>query len=239
VFALIVFAGYSRESVASAFTVFQPGRIMLTAVLIAFSLAASPLQPAEPTSRTTHRPPLDTVVFAGGCFWGVQAVFQHVNGVVRATSGYAGGKVVNPSYGQVVTGLTGHAESVRVIYDPARVSLETLLEVFFLVAHDPTQRNRQGPDVGTQYRSALYHINDTQRAAANAYIARLNQTGKVRGVVVTEVAPLKAFYVAEAYHQDYATRHPDELYIRLNDTPKIEALRKNYPKLWIEKLAPH
>jgi peptide-methionine (S)-S-oxide reductase len=210
---------------------------MLNALLVSLTLAVSPR--AESLPQVRKAAPLDTVVLAGGCFWGVQAVFQHVNGVVRATSGYAGGKVVNPTYEQVSTGMTGHAESVRVIYDPSRVSLETLLEVFFLVAHDATQRNRQGPDVGTQYRSAFYHLNSAQRTTAVAFIDRLNVSGKVRGAVVTEVAPLTAFYEAEAYHQDYATLHPNDLYIRLNDAPKVAALEKNYPKLWNEKLAKH
>ena len=182
---------------------------------------------------------LDTVVFAGGCFWGVQAVFQHIKGVETATSGYAGGSVANPSYTQVSTGRTGNAESVRVIFDPAQVSYATLLKVFFDVAHDPTQLNRQGPDVGTQYRSAVFYTNDEQRAATVQYMAWLQQSGAVKGKIVTEVAPLRGFYTAEPYHQDYATLHPDEPYIRYNDLPKIAALKQQYPQLWSDQLAAH
>ena len=193
---------------------------------------------AAPAFASTPAPaaPLDTVVFAGGCFWGVQAVFQHVNGVVSATSGYAGGRATRPSYEDVSTGSTGHAESVRVVYDPAKVTYAKLLDVFFTVAHDPTQLNRQGPDHGTQYRSALYYTNDAQHAATAAYIAQLVKGGEK---VVTEVAPLKGFYTAEAYHQDYATQHPNEPYIYYNDAPKIAALKKQYAGLWTDKLAAH
>ena len=137
--------------------------------------------------------PLDTVVFGGGCFWGVQAVFQHVNGVVSATSGYAGGTVAKPSYGDVSTGSTGHAEVVRVIYDPSIVTFTKLLDVFFTVAHDPTQLNRQGPDHGTQYRSALFYTNDAQKAATQAYVAQLAKSGAYKGTIVTQIAPLSAF----------------------------------------------
>jgi peptide-methionine (S)-S-oxide reductase len=210
---------------------------MLSAVLRAaalLSLAAAPAT-ASPTVAPTPAAPLDTVVFAGGCFWGVQAVFQHVKGVVSATSGYSGGTVANPDYEQVSTGRTGHAESVRVVYDPAKVSYQQLLTVFFTVAHDPTELNRQGPDVGTQYRSALFYTSDAQRQATQAYIAQVAAKQKV----VTQVAPLRGFTVAEAYHQDYATRHPDEAYIRYNDAPKITALRQQLPQLWSDKLAAH
>jgi len=179
----------------------------------------------------------DTVVFAGGCFWGVQAVFQHIKGVVTATSGYAGGRVANPSYEQVSTGRTGNAESVRVVFDPAQVSYATLLKVFFDVVHDPTQLNRQGPDVGTQYRSAVFYTSDEQRAATIQYIAWLQQSGTVKGKIVTEVAPLSGFYIAAPYHQEYATLHPYEPYIRYNDLPKIAALKQQYPQLWNEQLA--
>ncbi len=196
------------------------------------ALAAAPAVAAPPVPAA----PLDTVVFAGGCFWGVQAVFQHVNGVVSATSGYAGGKVSRPSYEDVSTGTTGHAESVRVVYDPSKVSYGKLLDVFFTVAHDPTQLNKQGPDHGTQYRSALFFTSEGQRVATQAYIAVLAQSGEK---VVTEVAPLASFYVAESYHQDYATLHPNEPYIYYNDAPKIAALKKQYASLWTDKLAAH
>ncbi len=203
--------------------------IRATALL---SLIAAPAFATAPAQIA----PLDTVVLAGGCFWGVQAVFQHVNGVVSATSGYAGGRANRPSYEQVSTGNTGHAEAVRVVYDPAKVSYTKLLDVFFTVAHDPTELNRQGPDRGTQYRSALFFTSETQKAATNAYIAQLVKGGEK---VVTEVAPLKDFYLAEAYHQDYATLHPNEPYIYYNDAPKIAALKKQYASLWTDKLAAH
>ena len=200
--------------------------VALLALSAAPAVAAPAVQPA----------PLDTVVFAGGCFWGVQAVFQHVAGVVSATSGYAGGKVAKPRYEEVSTGNTGHAEAVRVVYDPARVSFGKLLDVFFVVAHDPTQLNRQGPDHGTQYRSALFFMNDAQKAATQAYIAQVSKSGEK---IVTQVAPLNAFYDAEAYHQDYATLHPNDPYIYYNDAPKVAALKKQYASLWTEKLAAH
>jgi peptide-methionine (S)-S-oxide reductase len=183
--------------------------------------------------------PRDTVVFAGGCFWGVQAVFQHVKGVTSATSGYAGGTAASPKYDQVSTGSTGHAESVRVVYDPSMVSYDTLLEIFFRVAHDPTELNRQGPDVGTQYRSAVFYMNDAQKRATQSYVAQLRKSGAVKRPIVTQVAPLRTFYTAEAYHQDYATLHPTAPYIVYNDAPKIAALRQRYPGLWTERLAAH
>ena len=180
---------------------------------------------------------LDTVVFGGGCFWGVQAVFQHTKGVVKATSGYSGGTVARPNYEQVTTGRTGHAEVVRVVYDPSKVSYQQLLTVFFTVAHDPTELNRQGPDVGTQYRSAIFHTNDAQRQATQAYIAQLEKSGAVKQKVVTQVTPLRDFTVAEAYHQNYATLHPNQPYIRYNDAPKIAALKQDHPQLWTDTLA--
>ncbi|MEO7457953.1 MAG: peptide-methionine (S)-S-oxide reductase MsrA [Gemmatimonadaceae bacterium] len=211
---------------------------MFTVALRAFALLSIATTPA-PAKPAVAAAPLDTIVFAGGCFWGVQGVYQHVTGVVSATSGYAGGTVVKPSYEDVSTGETGHAEVVRVVYDPAKVSLTKLLDVFFLVTHDPTQLNRQGPDHGTQYRSALFYTSDAQKTAAQAYIAQLAKNGSYKGAIVTQVAPLKAFYVAESYHQDYATLHPDQPYIKYNDTPKIEALKRQYASLWQDKLAAH
>jgi peptide-methionine (S)-S-oxide reductase len=205
------------------------------------SFAAAPGTPAtlESAAAASAVVPLDTVVFAGGCFWGVQGVFQHVKGVQTATSGYSGGTVANPSYEQVSTGRTGHAEAVRVVYDPSKVSYAKLLEVFFSVAHDPTELNRQGPDVGPQYRSAVFYTSDAQRQATDAYIAQLQKSGAVKRKIVTEVAPVRGFTVAEAYHQDYATLHPDQPYIRYNDAPKIAQLKEQYPQLWSDKLAAH
>ncbi|CAN5770112.1 peptide-methionine (S)-S-oxide reductase MsrA [soil metagenome] len=210
----------------------EPMKNTLIRAAAILSVAAAPAFASAPVASA----PLDTVVFAGGCFWGVQAVYQHVNGVVSATSGYAGGKVARPSYEDVSTGNTGHAEVVRVVYDPARVSYAKLLDVFYTVAHDGTQLNRQGPDHGTQYRSAVFYTNEAQRAATLAYVAQLTKSGEK---IVTQVAPVSSFYVAEAYHQDYATLHPNEPYIYYNDAPKIAALKKQYASLWTDKLAAH
>ena len=162
----------------------------------------------------------DTAVFAGGCFWGVEAVFEHLNGVSTAISGYAGGKVRSPSYEEVSTGTTGHAESVLVVYDPSRISYDQLLQVFFAVAHDPTQLDRQGPDVGTQYRSVVFYRSDAQRDAARRYIAKLEAAKAYGRPIVTEVVPLNSFNEAEAYHQDYLAHHPHQPYIVINDAPK-------------------
>jgi len=180
---------------------------------------------------------VDTAVFAGGCFWGIQAVFQHVKGVVAATSGYSGGWTTKPSYEDVSSGRTGHAESVRVVFDPAQVSYGTLLRVFFSVAHDPTQLNRQGPDVGTQYRSALFYTSDEQKRVAEAYIDQLTKAHTFPRPIVTEVKAFKSFFLAEAYHQNYATLHPDQPYIAINDAPKVDNLKREFPKLWSDKLS--
>jgi peptide-methionine (S)-S-oxide reductase len=187
--------------------------------------------PAVDVARET-KPGKQTVVFAGGCFWGVQAVFQHVKGVVDATSGYAGGSADTAKYDVVSTGATGHAESVRVTFDPAQVSFGQLLRVFFSVAHDPTEVNRQGPDQGTQYRSALFFTDPAQKRVADAYIAQLDRAKLFHGRIATEVAPLEAFYPAEAYHQSYATIHPNDPYIVINDAPKVAHLRQLYPDLY-------
>lgn len=175
-----------------------------------------------------------TAVFAGGCFWGVQAVFEHVKGVKSAISGYAGGKVASPSYEEVSSGTTGHAESVRVTYDPSQVTYGQLLRVFFSVAHDPTQLNRQGPDVGTQYRSAVFYTNDSQKRIAAAYIDQLTKAKAFSRPIVTEVSALKGFNVAEDYHQDYARLHPYEPYIVINDAPKVKNLRRDLALLYVE-----
>src|SRR5262249_25015220 len=176
-----------------------------------------------------------TMVVAGGCFWGIQAVFQHVKGVKKATSGYAGGQANTAHYEMVSSGRTGHAESVQVIFDPSRITYGQLLKVFFLVAHDPTELNRQGPHTGTQYRSAIFYSNPDQQRIAKAYIDQLNQAGVFPVPIVTQVVPLKAFYPAEDYHQDYATQHPDQPYIVINDLPKVANLRKEFPNLYVGK----
>jgi len=174
----------------------------------------------------------DTAVFAGGCFWGVEAVYDHVKGVKHAVSGYAGGNVVNPSYEQVSTGDTGHAESVEVIYDPSQVSYGKLLQIFFSVAHDPTQLNRQGPDHGTQYRSAIFYRNPQQQQVAESYIKQLTAANTYSRPIVTQVAKLGGFYPAEEYHQHYLTKNPYQPYIVINDQPKVAALKKQFPDVW-------
>ena len=173
-----------------------------------------------------------TAVVAGGCFWGVQAVFQHVKGVKDAASGYSGGSVTSPLYEQVSTGTTGHAESVKITFDPAQISYGQLLKIFFSVVHDPTQLNRQGPDTGTQYRSVIFYSDDEQKHIAEAYIAQLEQARLFLRPIVTQVVPLKSFYEAEAYHQDYARFHPDDAYIARNDAPKVEHLREQFPNFY-------
>src|SRR5579859_1015218 len=172
----------------------------------------------EPLSKTHGS---QTVVLAGGCFWGIQAVFEHVKGVSSATAGYSGGAAGTAHYEIVSSGTTGHAESVRVVYDPAQISFGQILKVFFSVAHDPTELNRQGPDEGTQYRSVIFYTNEDQKQTALAYIDQLNKAKVFSGPIVTEVVPYKAFYAAESYHQDYLARHPDNPYIVFNDLPKL------------------
>ena len=176
-----------------------------------------------------------TAVVAGGCLWGVQAVFQHVRGVIRATSGYAGGDATTAHYEMVGTGRTGHAESVEIAYDPSQITYGQLLRVFFSVAHDPTELNRQGPDVGPQYRSAIFTSNSEQAQIARAYVAQLNQSSVFPRNVVTDVSALRGFYAAEDYHQDYATLHPNDPYIRINDAPKVDALKRVFPDLFVAR----
>ena len=171
-------------------------------------------------------------VFAGGCFWGVDAVFKHVKGVKSVTSGYSGGSASTAHYDIVSGGKTGHAESVQVVYDPSQVSYGQLLQIFFAVAHDPTQLNRQGPDVGTQYRSAIFFNSPDQQRIAQAYIDQLNKAKVFHGSIVTEVKPLDVFYPAEPYHQGYFARHPNDLYIVINDAPKVDHLEKQFPQLY-------
>jgi peptide-methionine (S)-S-oxide reductase len=173
-----------------------------------------------------------SAVVAGGCFWGIQAVFQHVKGVISATSGYSGGTVKNPDYETVSSGQSGHAESVQIVYDPSKVTYGELLRVFFSVALDPTEVNRQGPDDGTQYRSVIFYGNDEQKRIAEAYIAQLDQAQVFRRPIATQVVALKAFYPAEAYHQNYATMHPNDTYIMFNDAPKVANLRREFPDLY-------
>ncbi|MGH7671026.1 MAG: peptide-methionine (S)-S-oxide reductase MsrA [Gemmatimonadaceae bacterium] len=188
----------------------------------------------DPTVDTplASAPGHQMAVLAGGCFWGIQAVFEHVKGVISATSGYSGGDVPNPGYDLVSSGTTGHAESVKIVYDPSQLTYGQLLKVFFAVAHDPTELDRQGPDVGSQYRSAVFYLNAEQERVANAYIHQLGQAGVFGRPIVTQVTPFTAFYDAEAYHQDYATKHPDNGYIVVNDAPKVVNLKRELPSLY-------
>lgn len=176
-----------------------------------------------------------TAVFAGGCFWGVEAVFEHVKGVKSVVSGYSGGTKATANYELVSSGETGHAEAVKVVFDPAKVTYQQLLYVFFAVAHDPTQLNFQGPDHGPQYRSAIFYANDDQKNLAKAFIAAIDSSKVLSAPVVTTLEPLKAFYDAEEYHQDYMKKNPNDRYIVVHDKPKVEALKAKFPALYIEK----
>jgi peptide-methionine (S)-S-oxide reductase len=200
-------------------------------------LAAEPVValPAPAVDAPASTSPTETAVFAGGCFWGVQAVFQHTNGVLSAVSGYAGGDKASANYQMVSGGGTRHAEAVQVTYDPKQISYGTLMQIFFSVAHDPTQLNRQGPDMGPQYRSAVFYKNGTQKELTEKYIAQLEAAKAFPRKIVTEVAPLTDFFVAEAYHQDYATLNPNQPYIAIHDRPKIANLKTMMPQLYREK----
>jgi peptide-methionine (S)-S-oxide reductase len=178
---------------------------------------------------------VQTAVLAGGCFWGVEAVFEHVKGVSKAESGYSGGSADSAQYYTVSSGATGHAESVRVTYDPSQITYGQLLKVFFAVAHDPTELNRQGPDYGTQYRSAIFYANEEQKRIAESYVEQLNQAKVFDRKIATQVVPLQSFHEAEAYHQDYLVNHPNDPYIVYNDMPKLQNLRKQLPELYKEK----
>src|SRR5579871_1547903 len=203
--------------------------------LVAFpsqSLAAAAVPAPTMDAQLASAPGQETVVFSGGCFWGVQAVFQHVKGVISAVSGYAGGEAKTAEYETVSEGHTGHAESVKVVFDPSQVTYGQLLHVFFSVAHDPTELNRQGPDEGTQYRSVVFFSTPEQERITRAYIEQLDKAHAFKHSIVTRVLPLQAFYPAEAYHQNYATIHPDSMYIRLNDAPKVENLKKEFAAIY-------
>jgi peptide-methionine (S)-S-oxide reductase len=216
--------------------------LALSAVIFLFVATMVACSAATATATSIPDPALDaplatakgqqTAVLAGGCFWGVEAVFEHVKGVTDVTSGYAGGSPATAEYQKVGTGETGHAESVRVTYDPSQISYGQLLKVFFSVAHDPTELNRQGPDTGTQYRSAIFYASEEQKRIAQAYVDQLNRAKVFARPIVTQVSPLQSFNEAEAYHQDYLVNHSDEPYIVINDLPKIENLRKQLPGLY-------
>ena len=209
--------------------------VLPAALAIACGSAGAAVKIPDPKENVAlaASPARDTAVFAGGCFWGIQAVFQHVKGVISATSGYAGGAMKDPTYERVSDGDTGYAESVEVIYDPSQVTYGQLLKVFFSVAHDPTELNHQGPDWGTQYRSAIFFNGATQEKLAKSYIAQLGEAKAYPKPIVTQVAPLTKFYAAEGYHQDYLNKHPTQPYIVINDIPKVEALKAQLPELYV------
>jgi peptide-methionine (S)-S-oxide reductase len=219
----------------------MPTRLLLS-LGFAFSILASaasgaPEQPIPPPKVDAPRAVAagqQTAVFAGGCFWGTQAVFERVKGVIKTAAGYAGGSASTATYDQVVTETTGHAESVEVVYDPSRITYGQLLRIFFSVAHDPTELNRQGPDVGTSYRSAIFYTNDEQKRVATAYVEQLDAAKVFPKRIVTEVTPLKGFYRAEDYHQDYALKNPNNSYIQICDLPKISALKQQFPDLFVD-----
>jgi len=198
--------------------------------------AAAPLpDPIVDARASAVKNGTETAVLAGGCFWGVEAVFEHVKGVKNVVSGYSGGNAESAKYEIVSSGRTGHAESVKISFDPSQVSYGQLLKVFFSVAHDPTQLNRQGPDTGTQYRSAIPYADEEQKRTAEAYIAQLQSARSFPRDIVTQVVPLKAFYAAEAYHQDYLVNHPTQPYIVINDLPKVANLERQFPDLYVKR----
>jgi peptide-methionine (S)-S-oxide reductase len=196
--------------------------------------ARSPIPAAANDAPLAQKPGKQVAVFAGGCFWGTQSVFERVKGVVATTAGYAGGSAQTATYDQVTTETTGHAESVKVVYDPSKITYGQLLRIFFSVAHDPTQLNRQGPDVGTSYRSAIFYSDDEQRRISQAYIAQLDAAHVCPSKIVTEVTPLKGFFDAESYHQHYADNNPGNPYILVCDRPKVEALKAQFPELFVD-----
>src|SRR5579862_3144292 len=214
------------------------GFIGMTAAALFWMVAAARTEgvtipaPAVDAPLAAAGTPVKTAVVSGGCFWGIQAVFQHVRGVTKALSGYAGGAASTAQYEIVSTGETGHAESVEITYDPSKITYGRLLRIFFSVAHDPTTLNRQGPDRGTQYRSVIFFRDAEQEKIARAYIAQLDQAHVFKNPIVTAVTKLPAFYEAEAYHQNYATLHPDDPYIAINDAPKVVNLQKFFPDLY-------
>jgi len=204
------------------------GTVLSFAMACAAANRSFPAPPATPVESASGP---QTAVFAGGCFWGVEGVFEKVKGVTNAVSGYSGGEAKTAHYETVENGRTGHAESVQVTYDPSKVSYGQLLEIFFAVAHDPTEKNRQGPDTGPQYRSVIFYANERQKQIAEAYIHEIDAAKVFHAPIITEVVPLRAFYPAEAYHQKFLQRNPDYPYIVYNDLPKLDHLKKQFPEL--------
>ncbi len=223
---------FSTRAVVGALLLLPLAGLALNAAQAAESAVVIPAPAVD--SAASAGAGLQTVVLAGGCFWGVQAVFQHTKGVTAAISGYAGGDKQTAHYETVGSGRTGHAESVAVTFDPKQISYGKILQIYFSVAHNPTELNRQGPDTGTQYRSAIFYANDEQKRIAEAYIAQLDRAKAFPRRIVTKVTPLEAFYPAEDYHQNYAETHPNQPYIMFNDAPKVTALRKLFPELYTE-----
>jgi peptide-methionine (S)-S-oxide reductase len=207
---------------------------LLLAISTSVAATNPPIPPPSSDVPLAPHSGKETAVFAGGCFWGVQSVFQRVKGVIATTAGYSGGSASTATYQQVVTETTGHAESVEVAYDPSRITYGQLLRIYFSVVHDPTQRNRQGPDVGPSYRSAIFYRTEEQQKLAKAYIFQLDAEKVFPKPIVTDVTPLKAFYRAEDYHQDYAYHNPDNPYIQVCDRPKIAALKEQFPELFVD-----
>ena len=214
-----------------------PITFLLLAACSFASAASGPVPGPKMDAALASAPGQARMVIAGGCFWGIQQVYQHVKGVIRATSGYSGGTPDTAHYDIVSTDTTGHAESVEIVYDPSRVTYGQLLQVFFSVAHDPTELDKQGPDVGTQYRSVIFFATPEQQKIAKAYIDQLDQAKIFNRKIVTDVTPLRALFPAEDYHQDYATLHPDEPYIAYYDAPKLPALQRTLPQLYVAKKA--
>jgi peptide-methionine (S)-S-oxide reductase len=215
---------------------------LTAAALAVTALVASPLLAAEeavvipaPANEVESATGMQTAVLAGGCFWGVQGVFQHTAGIANVVSGYSGGEKSTATYNSISSGTTGHAEAVEIKYDPKQISYGKILQIFFSVAHDPTQLNRQGPDSGTQYRSEIFATTADQKKIADSYVAQLNDAKVYPKPIVTKISSLKAFYPAEAYHQDYLTLHPNQPYIAINDIPKVENLKKLFGQNYIEK----
>ncbi len=205
--------------------------LLLTATVTSAAVIPDPVVDSQRTTVRGQR----TVVLGGGCFWGLQAVFEHVKGVSKVTAGYSGGSAETANYEAVSDGLTGHAEAVRITYDPSKITYGQLLKVFFSVAHDPTEMDRQGPDIGTQYRSVIFYSNEQQRRIAQTYINQLNQAKVFERPIATQVVGLHRFYKAESYHQDFAVKYPNDPYIVSNDLPKVGNLRKQMPNLYVPK----
>jgi len=220
---------------------FQFLSFVLMSTLLACSTVTSKrpdlrdIAPTQPAAENTEAKGLQTAVFAGGCFWGIEGVFEHVKGVIDVKSGYAGGDAKTADYETVSSGETDHAESVQVVFDPTKVTYTQLLTIFFTVAHDPTEVNRQGPDTGTQYRSAIFYNSEVQKKAAEDYIKAINDAKALPKPVATQVVPLEKFYDAEEYHQNYLVRNPTQPYIVIHDMPKLEDLKKRFPELYVEK----